>query len=284
MTWDLERSERHDTLGVVEKLSTLRLACNLGLLALAGCRASSGETRRSWDGKTALTCNSGDSIELHDCKAELPGQTAITAGNGCKVRLERCTISAEIAVAANNGVKLTLIDTTLVGTKQALALWNSTTAEARGGRLEGSDAAIYATNHVRVAVSGTAVVGPIQRDNDSEVTGVPEAEREQATERLANAFGPAVCDLALGCYGDRFLGALAGRFTVELAATGAITGVTFEGEAPAAAKECLTTVGTKQLAGFTGPPGALECAYAGQIGPTSRELDRAWTFEPRAER
>jgi hypothetical protein len=243
------------------------------LAAAAGCK-------KSWDGKSPLVCSNNESISLTDCKADLPGQVAIQADNNCTITLERCTITADTAVSGNNHLTLHLIDTVLVGKKVGLSLENHCDVDAKGGRIEGGTFAISISNNVHVALTNTPVVGPVERSNNSDISGLPALEAEQAAERIANKFGQSVCDLAFACYGAKYLGTLAGRFTVGLDATGTVLAVQFEGDAPESARACLTSVGDKHVAGFTGPMGRLECAYNGTIGPSSTRMDRGWTFVP----
>ena len=238
-----------------------------------GCHAS-------WDGKRPLRCENNKSLSLVDCKADLPGQVAIRAENNCTLTLTRCTITADTAIAAENNTHVHLIDTVLVGKTIAVAANNHVTIDAKGGRIDGHEFAFAIENHVEVSIANTVVTGPIKRSNHSTITGLPAAEAEQAQERIADQFGPQVCDLALSCYGEAFLGTLAGRFTVELDATGAVVAAQFAGDAPVAVRTCLTSSPGKHIDGFTGPKGRLECAYAGSIGPSSRRMDRGFTFTP----
>ena len=136
------------------------------------------------------------------------------------------------------------------------------------------------TNHVHITLSNTPVVGKVKRSNHSDVEGLPALAAELAAEKLADKFGQDVCNLAWSCYGAKFLGPLAGRFAVDLDATGTVLATYFDGDAPEAARPCLASVGDKHVAGFTGPKGKLECAYSGTIGPSSKKMDRGWSFVP----
>jgi hypothetical protein len=214
-------------------------------------------------------------MTVADCKADLAGQVAIRADNNCTLTLRRCTITADTAIVAENNTTIHLIDTVLVGKTVALALTNNVNVDATGGRIDGG---MRIDNHVHVVLSNTPVVGEVQRSNNSTVDGLPALEAEQAAERVAAKYGPAVCDIAFACYGASYLGPLAGRFAVELDPSGAITAVQFEGQAPESARACLTSATAKQVAGFTGPKGRLECAYSGTIGPNSRKMDRGYKF------
>ena len=82
-----------------------------------------------------------------------------------------------------------------------------------------------------------------------------------------------MCDLALACYGEKFLGTLAGRFTVELDATGTVVAAEFDGEASDPVRACLTSTEPRRIDGFSGP-------NSGSIGPNSRRLDRGYKFTP----
>jgi hypothetical protein len=250
----------------------------MGILRVAfvfaiGCKSS-------WDGKSPLVCTNNESLAFSDCKADLPGKTVIRADNNCTLKLTRCTISGDVAIAADNNVKLHLVDTVLVGRTVALRASNNVRVDARGGRIESAGLAIAIDNHVEVALAGTPVVGGVKRENNSTISGLPALEAEQANEAIADRFGAAVCDLALGCYGERFLGTLAGRLTVELDATDTVLATQFEGEAPEPVRACLTSPQGKRIEGFTGPKGRLECAYSGSIGPSSRRIDRGYKFTP----
>ena len=251
----------------------------LSVFAASACGRSAKEKSApaQWDGKTPLGCSNGEVVRLVDCSADLPGQTAINASNGCQLSLERCTINAETAISANASASIRLVDTKLVGSKIGLALWNHTTVDATGGRIEGGEAAMSLVNDVKVSVNGTTVVGPVKRWNGSEVSGLPELEADQAAERVANAFGVKVCELAWSCYKGH-LGDLAGRFTVELQPDGRVVAADFDGKAPASALSCLKSPSGKRVVGFAGPRGKLQCSYAGRIGPSSFEMDRSWSF------
>ena len=227
-----------------------------------------------------LTCTNNANITVKDCKVDLPGQVAVHADNNCTLTLQHCTISADTAIAADNNVTIDLVDTVLVAKKVALDVNNNVNVDATGGRIEGGELAMRIENHVHVALSNTPVIGDVKRSNNSTVDGLPALEAEQAAERLASQYGPAVCDLAFRCYGANYLGPLAGRFAVQLDATGAVDAVQFEGDAPESARACLTSATDKSLAGFTGPKGQLECAYSGTVGPNSRKMDRGYTFRP----
>jgi hypothetical protein len=236
--------------------------------------------KSSWDGKSPLVCQNNESLSLKDCNANLPGQVAIRAENNCTLTLTRCTITADTAIAAENNTKLHLVDTVLVGKQVGLAASNHVTVDAKGGRIEGGELALAIDNNVDVTLANTTVIGNVKRANHSTISGLPALEAEQANERLAQRFGPQVCDLAFACYGAKFLGTLAGRYTVELDATGTVVSVQFDGEAPEAARPCLTSPESKRIDGFTGPKGQLECAYSGSIGPNSRRMDRGYKFTP----
>jgi hypothetical protein len=235
---------------------------------------------KSWDGKSPLVCANNATITVTGCKVDLPGQVAIQVDNNCTLTLDHCTISADTAISGENNVTIHLIETVLVGKKVALSLSNNVNVDARGGRIEGGELAMSITNHVHIALTNTPVVGKVQRSNHSDVDGLPALAAEQAAEKVANQFGQDVCNLAFRCYGAKYLGTLAGRFTVDLDATGTVLATQFDGDAPEAARACLTSVGDKHLAGFTGPKGKLECAYSGTIGPSSTRMDRGWTFVP----
>ena len=242
----------------------------MAVLVLLGCGSK-------WDGKKPLVCSNNASVTVKDCKADLPGQVAIRAENNCTLTLQRCTITADTAIAAENNTTIHLVDTVLVGKTVALDLNNHVEVDARGGRIEGG---MRIENHVHVALSNTPVTGDVKRSNYSTVDGLPALEAEQAAERIAAQYGSAACDIAFACYGAGFLGPLAGRFTVELDASGAVTSSSFEGEAPDAVRACLTSATGKRIDGFAGPAGRLQCAYSGTIGPNSRKMDRGYTFAP----
>jgi hypothetical protein len=239
-----------------------------------------GCTGKAWDGKSPLVCSNNANISVKDCNVDLPGQVAIQADNNCTLTLERCTINADTAIAAENNVTIHLVDTVLVGKHAALVLTNNVNVDMKGGRIEGGQLAMRIDNHVHVVLAGTPVVGAVQRSNHSDVAGLPALEGEQAAERLAAQYGAAVCDLAFRCYGENYLGPLAGHFAVDLDATGAVTAAQFDGAAPESARACLTSVADKRVAGFPGPKGRLICAYSGTIGPSSRKMDTGYKFVP----
>jgi hypothetical protein len=248
-------------------------------------------------------------VELNHCDVTLvrcdikSGDFAVSINNDCTLTLKDSTIHGRVGIDANNNSKVVIEGGSIQGEDVGLMIENRSTLRLHGatvrgstgvlvrngasavlesGRVEGAKEALYVFNYdTKVSVKkDVTIAGRIVREGGGIVTGVPEIERAQANERVANKFGPRVCEMAFACYGDQ-LGQRAGRYSVEVGAEGRVLAATFKGEVAAPIHKCLLDTKGKSIKGYDASPGTLQCAYTANIGPTSRSLDRSWTFVPK---
>jgi hypothetical protein len=251
----------------------------------------------------------GYAIDLNHCdvtlvRCDVKGAEYAASINGdATLTLKDSTLRGKVGVSANNESKLVIEGGSVEGKEYALIIENGSTLQLQGGtvrgetgmyvsngasaalvsgRVEGTYRSIYAFNdRTMVTVSpGVTITGRAVRENRASVTGIPALEREEANERIAGKFGPRVCAMAFACYPDEF-GLRTGRYTVDVGADGRVLAATYKGDAPAPVQKCLLDTKGKALAGYDAAPGSIQCAYMAKIGPTSKSLDRKWTYEPK---
>jgi hypothetical protein len=115
----------------------------------SGSSSSSAEAA-SWDGKSPYVCPPNGHVTLSDVTADLPGQTAITAGGNCELVLEDVTIKAGTALSAAANAKVTL----------------------KGGSYAGTEAAIDAMGNATVTVDGAKIEGKAEKLGGAKITGM----------------------------------------------------------------------------------------------------------------
>jgi hypothetical protein len=57
---------------------------------------------RTWDGKSPLVCKGGDEFTVENVTADLPGQIAVLAQNGCRLTIKTSKLSGAVAVTAQH--------------------------------------------------------------------------------------------------------------------------------------------------------------------------------------
>jgi hypothetical protein len=131
----------------------------IGLLVLAAtgayvystsARPSKSPTLHSgWDGTRPYVCNGHDDVVFGGFIADLPNQTAISASEHCRLKLEGVKLTAAIAIEASGN---------------ALVVVN-------GGSIEGTTAAVHVSGNAHVIFKGTALKGQTASDGNGKITG-----------------------------------------------------------------------------------------------------------------
>ena len=156
--------------------------------------ASTPDPGSSWDGTSTLVCSGGEHVTVENRTISLPGQTAITAGGNCVLRLVNCTITASHVVMATGNAEVFVEGGTY--TSDGVATFSgSTQAELQirgahtvgvvgvrveqqasirviGGRLQGTRVCVSAHDQSEVIVEGTEVMGVPEAFGQATVTGL----------------------------------------------------------------------------------------------------------------
>ena len=103
----------------------------------------------SWDGTRPYLCSGHDDVVFGGFVADLPNQTAISASEHCRLKLDGVKLTAATALEANG---------------DALIVVN-------GGSIEGTTAAVHVSGNAHVIFKGTSVKGQTATDGNGQITG-----------------------------------------------------------------------------------------------------------------
>lgn len=101
----------------------------------AGPTGATGDA--GWDGKAPYSCPANGNVTITGVTANLPGETAITAGANCQLTLVDVDITAGTAVSAGGNATITITGGHLAGTDHAVSALGNSTVTASGVKVEG---------------------------------------------------------------------------------------------------------------------------------------------------
>lgn len=134
----------------------------------------------SWDGSAPFSCSMNEDVRIEGVIANLPGQTAITAGLNCDVtlvnavitagrgidasgngiiRLENSTIrSTGVGIAASQNKRVVLVNSQVVAGSVGVEARQNADVTIEGGRVEGSPRAVVTGRNGELVNRGATLV------------------------------------------------------------------------------------------------------------------------------
>jgi hypothetical protein len=210
----------------------------------------------AWNEKSELLCGGNQHITIRDRHIKMEQGPVFSVGGHCE---------------------LEVIDSDIVA-PSVLSGGGSAHVVFRGGSITASDSAISVGGSAQVEISGTKIVGAVNKGGSARITGLPDLDRQQAADdaqkALDDKWGRTACDGLAECYrSSGFAGQAAARVVGILDASGAVTQVEISGT-PGAQRGCLeSAMKAKKVSAFDGGSGKLVCEFAGTWAAGNETLD-----------
>jgi hypothetical protein len=102
-----------------------------------------------WDGTRPYRCNGHDDVVFGGFTVDLPNQTAISASEHCRLKLDGVKLTAATAIEASGNAVVVV----------------------NGGSIEGTTAAVHVSGNAHVIFKGTAVKGQAISTGNGSITG-----------------------------------------------------------------------------------------------------------------